>query len=166
MSNEPVDSASNDTLHHEEPTTYMHTSSSNTPESPKKLTGNLSNLTLEAQLGDNIVLEDPPNDNDEDPLNAQNPLSLTEPEEDEVPALHLSNTEEPADAQNPSSLTEPEEDEAPALHLSDTEEPKDNKDKPSDPMKWRPIPWDEAKEMSYKLNKFITSSFHGHGQMH
>ncbi|EUC58846.1 hypothetical protein RSOL_281530, partial [Rhizoctonia solani AG-3 Rhs1AP] len=134
-SNEPVDSASNDTLHSEKPAAYMHTSLSDTPESPEKLAGNLSNLTLEAQLGDDIVLEDPPNNDDEDPLDAQNPLSLAEPEGVEAPALHLSNTEKPQDDQ----------------------------DEPSDLMNWRPITQDNAKEMSDKLNEFIKSSFHGHG---
>jgi hypothetical protein len=94
-SNEPVDSVSNNTLHHKEPVAYTHTPSSNTPNTPKTLVGSLNNLTLEAQVGDDIVLEDPPNDSNKDPLDAWNPLSLAEPEGDEALALQLSNTEEP-----------------------------------------------------------------------
>ncbi|QRW01226.1 DDE family endonuclease [Ceratobasidium sp. AG-Ba] len=133
-SNKPINSGSNDTLHREEPATYAHIPSSDTPESPNKLAENMNNLALEAQPGDDIVLEDPPNNDDEDSV----------------------------DAQNPSSLTEPEGDEAPELHLSNTEVLEDDIDEPSDPTKWRPIPQDEAKAMSDKLNAFIKSSFHGH----
>ncbi|QRW10291.1 DDE superfamily endonuclease [Ceratobasidium sp. AG-Ba] len=135
-SNRPINSGSNDTLHREEPAAYAHIPSSDTPESPDKLAENMNNLALEAQPGDDIVLEDPPNDDDEDSV----------------------------DARNPSSLAEPEGDEAPELHLSNTEVLEDDIDEPSDPTKWRPIPRDEAKAMSDKLNAFIKSSFHGHGR--
>ncbi|QRV95897.1 hypothetical protein RhiJN_23915 [Ceratobasidium sp. AG-Ba] len=91
-SNKPINLGSNNTLHHEQPTAYGHIPSSNTPESPNKITENMNNLTLEAQPGDGIVLEDPPNNDEEDSLDAQNPLSLAEPEGDDVPELHLSNT--------------------------------------------------------------------------
>ncbi|QRV82910.1 DDE family endonuclease [Ceratobasidium sp. AG-Ba] len=96
----------------------------------------MNNLALEAQPGDDIVLEDPPNNDNKDSV----------------------------DTWNPSSLAEPEGDKAPELHLSNTKVLEDNIDEPSDPTKWRPILCNEAKAMSDKLNAFIKSSFYRHGQ--
>ncbi|QRW09670.1 DDE family endonuclease [Ceratobasidium sp. AG-Ba] len=138
LSNEPIDSGNKDTLHDEERAAYAHIPLSNTPESLNKLAENMNDLVLEAQPQDDIVLEDPPNNDDEDPLDAWNPLSLAEPKGDEALEIHHSNTE--------------------VLE--------DDIDEPSNPTKWRPIPWDEAKAMSDKLNAFIQSSFHGHRQAH
>ncbi|QRV83689.1 DDE family endonuclease [Ceratobasidium sp. AG-Ba] len=92
-SNEPIDSGNKDTLHHKEPAAYAHIPLSNTPESPDKLAENMNDLALEAQPEDDIVLEDPPNNDDEDPLDAWNPSSLAEPEGDEALEIHHSDTE-------------------------------------------------------------------------
>ncbi|QRV83075.1 DDE superfamily endonuclease [Ceratobasidium sp. AG-Ba] len=97
---------------------------------------NLKDLALDPSLEHDIVLEDPPDD-EEDPPDDRNPRSLADPEGDEASALPPIDSQESQDDSSPADATE-----------------KTNR---------KPIPHDEAKVMVSELNKIIESSFHGHG---
>ncbi|CAE6386941.1 unnamed protein product [Rhizoctonia solani] len=118
-------------------TAYIHTQSYHAPRSPDNLVGSLDNLTLEDPQEDDIVLEDPPDD-EEDPADNRNPLSLADAEGDEARGLPPKTSEESEDEEESNKETE----------LPNQKQ----------------ISQAEAKEMVTALHEIIQSSLHGHGR--
>ncbi|CAE6470710.1 unnamed protein product, partial [Rhizoctonia solani] len=128
-----VASSSKHTLDDPIPTVYTQTQSRR--ESSGNLPGGLDSLTLE----DDIVLEDPP-DNEEDPVDHRNPTSLGDPEGNEALVLPPPDAEESLDD-------------------------KDSNETTNFPNR-RKISREDAKKMVNLLDGIIKSSLHGHGRTH
>ncbi|KAF8750272.1 hypothetical protein RHS01_09357 [Rhizoctonia solani] len=137
-SNNPVALSSQFTPHDKIPPNYTHSQLHCASKSPDKLAGNLDALTLEVpQLDDNVVLEDPPN-NEEDPTDNWNLPSLADPENNQNPNLP--------------PPKEPKVDE--------------DSSRKGEPTNQGQISLKKAKGMVEELQEFIELSFYGYGKMH
>ncbi|CAE6483468.1 unnamed protein product [Rhizoctonia solani] len=85
---------------------YTYAKSHSAPQPPDNLVRNLENLALNVPLEDEVVLEDPPDD-EEDPADNRNPLSLADYDDNEaldLPPLPVEDSVLGKDTENPDEI--------------------------------------------------------------